>query len=804
MDDSSPQNPIDAPDARRVLLIDADDGGRDMTRGLLKLALQGRIEIAETGDIDEAVGMFASGATFDCVLLDCDLPGVDVPDALRRIGGACGGEEAELPCPVVVLNGSDGAARAEAVFGAGAQDRIAKQWLSPPFLRRVLENAIERFAMQRRARGQAAELAEAAERLRASERQRTLALEAADMGTFEAALPGGELTWDRRCRELFGLEDRADVTMAEGIANIHPEDRPRVERAIAAALDPAVAAAYDVEYRVAPPDRPVAWVRAVGRVTFRDDPDAPEGRAAERFVGVLTNVTDRVQAERQRELALESAQMGTWELDPAADTVAWDERCRAMFGMSDRPVTSIGEALLGVHAEDRDRVRAAIYDAMDPATGGGVRRRLPRRAARRPAALGCGRPGSACSGRTPPAGRTPERFYGVITDVTDRVEAERQRRVALDSAQMGTWDLDLAAGVVRARRPRADLAEPATRGPGRGGVRAAPPRRPRVGRGRHRGGDRTRTPAPGNYDLEYRVVVDGNADNADHEPDVRWVRAVGRAVFRTRRRPPRARAAARGGDGRHAAAAGRRRAAAQRGPAAAGAEGGPHRDLRVGHRLEHEPVVAGARGALRPAAGRLRRQLRGLGPPASTPRTSPTPRPASGRPWPTGSSRPSGGRSSPTGTCAGLRPAGRCSWTAAASRRGMIGVNVDVTDRKLAEEAAREREAFNAALMEGSPDCVKVLDLDGRVLHMNGPGVEMMGYRSIGEVVGRAYADCYEGEHRTHVERCIARAAAGKTAGGRGARHDGQGGHAVVGRDRQPRPRRGGGQSRGCCASRAT
>ena len=511
----------DAPHARRVLLIDADDGGRDMTRGLLKLALRENVEITETGDLDEAVGMFAAGATFDCVLLDCDLPGVDVPDALRRIGAACGGEEAKLPCPVVVLNGSDGAARAEAVFGAGAQDRIAKQWLSPPFLRRVLENAIERFALQRRARGQAAELAEAAERLRASERQRTLALEAADMGTFEAALPGGELTWDRRCRELFGLEDRADVTMAEGIANIHPEDRPRVERAIAAALDPAVAAAYDVEYRVAPPGRPVAWVRAVGRVTFRDDPDAPEGRAAERFVGVLTNVTDRVQAERQRELALESAQMGTWELDPAADTVAWDERCRAMFGMSNRPVTTIGEALLGVHADDRDRVRAAIYGAMDPATGGvydvDYRVAPPDGPQRWVRATG------QCVFREDAAGgRTPERFYGVITDVTDRVEAERQRRVALDSAEMGTWEIDLAAGVIRwdgrcgeligldgESMPVADAF-----------AKVCADDRERVRAAIERAIDPDDV---AEYDIEYRVTPGGVA---------RWVRAVGRAVFR--------------------------------------------------------------------------------------------------------------------------------------------------------------------------------------------------------------------------------------------------------------------------------
>ena len=1010
MDDSSPQNPTHAPHARRVLLIDADDGGRDMTRGLLKLALQGNVEIAETGDIDEAVGMFASGAAFDCVLLDCDLPGVDVPDALRRIGGACGGEEAELPCPVVVLNGSDGAARAEAVFGAGAQDRIAKQWLSPPFLRRVLENAIERFAMQRRARGQAAELAEAAERLRASERQRTLALEAADMGTFEAALPGGELTWDRRCRELFGLEDRADVTMAEGIANIHPEDRPRVERAIAAALDPAVAAAYDVEYRVAPPGRPVAWVRAVGRVTFRDDPDAPAGRTAERFVGVLTNVTARVQAERQRALALESAQMGTWELDPAADTVAWDERCRAMFGMSDRPITSIGEALLGVHAEDRDRVRAAIDDAMDPATGGeyDVDYRVAPPGGPQRWVRATGR----CTFRDDAeCGPVADRFYGVITDVTDRVEAERQRRVALDSAEMGTWEIDLAAGVIRwdgrcgeligldgESMPVADAF-----------AKVCADDRERVRAAIERAIDPDDV---AEYDIEYRVTPGGVA---------RWVRAVGRAVFHAgddgRRTPERLHGVVMDVTRRRRADDALRRSedrlrlaqkAARIGTfewdirtnvntwspelealygLPPGGFGGSYEawaervhpdDLPAAEACAEEALTTGgfeaewravwpdgsvrwlaARGhVFRDDAGRPLRMVganvditerkraeealaqsearlrllftsidegyclcemllddagrphdyrfleanplfeRFTGIPDPVGRTAYTAIPGLEPHWretyaraalggetlrfeqwagslgkwfdvyaaPVGGERrfaivfrdvterklaearlrenearlrqalDAGGMGSfvwypdpdrsesdartlalfglqgdsqltlagamatlvhpgdrdryAAAVAAALDPAGdgalreevrivrpdgeerRLLIQGAAAFDGeprrvmrMAGLATDVTKRRLAEERLREREAFNAALMEGSTDCVKVLDLDGRILHMNGPGVALMEFDSLDDVRGREYASYYFEDQRQEVRDCVARAAEGGTAG---------------------------------------
>ena len=44
------------------------------------------------------------------------------------------------------------------------------------------------------------------------------------------------------------------------------------------------------------------------------------------------------------------------------------------------------------------------------------------------------------------------------------------------------------------------------------------------------------------------------------------------------------------------------------------------------------------------------------------------------------------------------------------------GTVVDITDRKLANLALREIEAFNRTIIDSSPDCTKVLDLDGNLL----------------------------------------------------------------------------------------
>ena len=46
----------------------------------------------------------------------------------------------------------------------------------------------------------------------------------------------------------------------------------------------------------------------------------------------------------------------------------------------------------------------------------------------------------------------------------------------------------------------------------------------------------------------------------------------------------------------------------------------------------------------------------------------------------------------------------------------------DLAESGTAEAALQESEAFNHAVFEHSADCIKVLDLDGCILSMNGQG----------------------------------------------------------------------------------
>jgi PAS domain S-box-containing protein len=134
-----------------------------------------------------------------------------------------------------------------------------------------------------------------AEVLRATAEQRKLALESAELGTWDYKLASGEVYWDERCRRIFGLW--ADPMAYETIIDaIHPEDRVRVDDAVKRATSPGSSGNYEIEYRVVWPDGTIRWVFAKGQAYF--DGEGKE-RHAVRFIGTVTDITQRKRLEGQ-------------------------------------------------------------------------------------------------------------------------------------------------------------------------------------------------------------------------------------------------------------------------------------------------------------------------------------------------------------------------------------------------------------------------------------------------------------------------------------------------------------------------
>ena len=177
-----------------------------------------------------------------------------------------------------------------------------------------------------------------------------------------------------------------------------------------------------------------------GHETPIEDSAAPIKDASGEVVGVVMvfqDATERRQveaelraSEERRRLALDSAELGAWNIDPETNALATDERFRTIFHGSAAPI-GFDQAFAAIHPDDRERVRAGVAAAMrpdDPAPYAEEYRVVqPDGTTRWVFAKGRANfePGEA--------GRRLASLDGTVGDITDRklAEAERQRLVSI-------------------------------------------------------------------------------------------------------------------------------------------------------------------------------------------------------------------------------------------------------------------------------------------------------------------------------------------------------------------------------------
>ena len=94
-----------------------------------------------------------------------------------------------------------------------------------------------------------------------------------------------------------------------------------------------------------------------------------------------------------------------------------------------------------------------------------------------------------------------------------------------------------------------------------------------------------------------------------------------------------------------------------------------------------------------------------------------------------------------------------------------MSLSEDITERKQAEQALRDAEEFQRRLMACTQDCVKVLDLEGRLLWMNEGGMQALEICDLGPFVNSSWIQFWQGEDREAAQAAVE--AAGKGAIGR-------------------------------------
>ncbi len=97
-------------------------------------------------------------------------------------------------------------------------------------------------------------------------------------------------------------------------------------------------------------------------------------------------------------------------------------------------------------------------------------------------------------------------------------------------------------------------------------------------------------------------------------------------------------------------------------------------------------------------------------------------------------------------------------------RGGAVISHIDITARKKAEIELRNSEEFNRSIFENSPDCVKVLELDGTLHSMNANGLCIMEIADSEAVIGRQWTDSWADDGNRLACQAVETARNGATA----------------------------------------
>jgi PAS domain S-box-containing protein len=140
------------------------------------------------------------------------------------------------------------------------------------------------------------------ERLSIIEGRHRLALDAAELGTWNMIPVSGDLITDARFRAIFGVAGET-LTLDDAFATIHPEDHERVRTEVANATRSIDPVPYSSQYRVVHPDNSVHWVYSKGATHFES---TGKDSVLVSFDGTIADITQQKKADDElRRLAAE-------------------------------------------------------------------------------------------------------------------------------------------------------------------------------------------------------------------------------------------------------------------------------------------------------------------------------------------------------------------------------------------------------------------------------------------------------------------------------------------------------------------
>src|SRR6185369_548527 len=197
--------------------------------------------------------------------------------------------------------------------------------------------------------------------LRESEERFRLATESGGVGILDYDVTADRGRWAPEVCAVLGVPPDNVITLADALTFVHADDRARVERAIAAALDPRGSGSFAEEFRIHRADTGESrWVSCACRTRFEGEGD---GRCAARFTGVVTDITVRKQTAERHSFLLRLADA----LRPISDPLDAQETAARLLG-EHLQVNRVGYAEL---SEREYVIRREYVRGVEPLLGKG-------------------------------------------------------------------------------------------------------------------------------------------------------------------------------------------------------------------------------------------------------------------------------------------------------------------------------------------------------------------------------------------------------------------------------------------------
>ncbi|MBD1842050.1 PAS domain S-box protein [Cyanobacteria bacterium FACHB-63] len=359
--------------------------------------------------------------------------------------------------------------------------------------------------------------------LQQSQERLNLAMKAAKMGSWDWDIQTNRVHWSANLEHLFGIAPGSFDGRFETVRSmIHPEDLPWVEQAIQRSLYDREE--YNIEFRFILPNGTVRWALGLGQV-FYDAAGNPVTMA-----GVDMDISERKQveedlraSEQRFRLMADNTPMMIWMTDATGDYTYLNRRWHEFTGQPEAAGLGLGW-LNAVHPDDYKATKTIFLDAVEHHEAFQMEYRLRGHDGHYHWMIGAGNPWLDSAGQF-------KGHIGSVVDIHDRKlaeealhQSENRLRIAITSAQLGTWDWNL-------------ITDELTWDVGCKAILGLPPEanaslevffealhpddRDRVEQVMQWS---TNSASGGDYDVEYRMI--GIQDSTE-----RWVRAKGQAYF---------------------------------------------------------------------------------------------------------------------------------------------------------------------------------------------------------------------------------------------------------------------------------